>query len=153
MKQDHTNPARKRKFIHTPQYPGGKVAFQQFIAENLQYPEDALRNRVEGVVFIEYEVNDLGKVVDVWVKKGIGSGCDEEAVRLIRLLEYEPVHNRGLRIKSKMKTRLMFHLPPSDPLEEMGPKAVRQNITIHYSTEPPAGENAPQTFTYTIKIG
>jgi hypothetical protein len=66
---------------------------------------------VEGSVIVGYEINDNGDVVSPHVLKGMGHGCDEEAIRLVGMLSYEKVKNRGLRVKVTTKTKIMFKLP------------------------------------------
>ena len=102
---------KKRKFLNLPTYPGGRDAFNKFIGENLVYPTGALQNHIEGTVFLSYVVNNRGEVIEAKVLKGIGWGCDEEAVRLIRLLHYSKVNNRGMRLRSEIKTGIRFGLP------------------------------------------
>jgi len=106
MKKDK----KSKKFLNLPLYPGGKTAFQEFIRENLKYPEEALKHKIEGKVYLGYQVNDNGEVVDAYVIKGIGYGCDEEAVRVVKLLQYNKVTNRGMRLVSSMKTTIGFNL-------------------------------------------
>lgn len=101
----------KKNFLKLPAYPGGKQAFETFIRENLKYPEEALNNRIEGDVFITYEVNDNGKVLDPVLRHGIGYGCDEEALRLIGILTFSGSSNRGVRVRSRFNTRIPFRLP------------------------------------------
>lgn len=102
---------KEKDFITLPQYPGGQQALQKFIAENLRYPGEALEKQIEGTVHVVYTVNNEGMIEDVAVSKGIGFGCDEEAVRIIHMLRYEPAHNRGMRVRSSMRTRINFRLP------------------------------------------
>ncbi|MEN8249228.1 MAG: M56 family metallopeptidase [Bacteroidota bacterium] len=66
-----------------PNYPGGMHAFYQYVQENISYPEKAKENSVEGKVFVEFLVNEDGSVSNVNLKRGIGSGCDEEAMRIM----------------------------------------------------------------------
>ncbi|WP_073280858.1 TonB family protein [Hymenobacter psychrotolerans] len=67
-----------------PQYPGGMEAMQQYLRTNLRYPAQARTNAVEGKVFVSFVVPPTGKPTNAKVVKGIGSGCDEEALRLIK---------------------------------------------------------------------
>lgn len=100
------------------------------------YPEDALSNNVEGLVFVEYTVDNIGEIVDVEVKKGIGHGCDEEAMRLVRMLVYEPARNRGIKMKALMKTRIHFKLPGIAPANK------QPGFQVNYSSaSPPKIEN------------
>ncbi|MFD2785949.1 energy transducer TonB [Hymenobacter rubripertinctus] len=69
-----------------PVFPGGQEALLQYIAKNIKYPAMALRNQVEGRVFIKFVVGPDGTVTNVEVQKGIGAGCDEESMRVIKSL-------------------------------------------------------------------
>ncbi|MBK8674279.1 MAG: hypothetical protein IPN93_15270 [Bacteroidetes bacterium] len=53
----------KQEFVIKPQYPGGKLALQKFIQENLIYPKLALEKEIEGTVYISYRVDFDGKVI------------------------------------------------------------------------------------------
>ncbi len=102
---------KKRQFLNTPKFPGGSEAFKAFIAENVQYPQTALAAGVEGSVVVEYDILDTGEVKNAHILKGLGHGCDEEALRVIGLLQFERVKNRGLRVKMTTKTSINFKLP------------------------------------------
>ncbi len=101
----------KKKFLNLPKYPGGNAAFRAFIAANLEYPKEALEAGVEGTVQVGFEIHDDGSVDHARIIKGIGHGCDEEALRLVRLLRYEKVRNRGVRVTMTTKTTIIFRLP------------------------------------------
>lgn len=133
MKDKDKNYGHKRNFIKVPTYPGGKQAFIDFIHKNLKYPEAALANKIEGFVHVAYEVNNLGEIVSVTVKKGIGYGCDEEAVRLIKLLKYEAVRNRGIKMKAEIKARIKFTLPVLEPFKENKSEPEFTPMQINYS--------------------
>ncbi len=102
--------SKKKKFLHFPQYPGGKDEIKRYISDNLIYPEAAVREKVSGTVYLSAEVDDNGRVTDISIEKGIGFGCDEEAVRLISGLRYGGVHNRGLRLRVRHRFRIRFDL-------------------------------------------
>lgn len=101
----------RKKFIKLPSLGGGRELLRKIMKEHLQYPAEALEKGVQGDVIIEYQVNGKGDVLDAQVIHGIGAGCDEEAVRLVRLLKYQGVNNRGLRIISNHKIKIPFRLP------------------------------------------
>ncbi len=138
---------KEKKFINLPQYPGGKTALQEFIRKNLRYPKEALKNKIEGTVYLMYKVDGLGNVLEVNITKSVGHGCDEEAARVIRLLKYDKAKNRRLRIVAKMRTRIKFKLPEA-------------KIQYEYKTEKekPTGpttksnDNQEQTYGYTISF-
>ena len=102
---------KERKFINTPEYPGGTQAMRKFIGSNLKYPDEALEKQIEGIVYLSFTVNNDAVIEDIKVIKGIGFGCDEEAIRVISLLKYTVPHNRGMRVRSTIRTRINFHLP------------------------------------------
>ena len=108
---------RKKKFLKFPEYPGGKEAFKKYIKENLKYPEEALQKKVEGGVQLSAAIDDNGNVLDVTVEKGLGAGCDEEAVRLIENVQFGGVKNRGVRLKTRKKFRIEFKLPKGKSLK------------------------------------
>ena len=108
MKHNDPKKPQKKTFLRIPTFPGGKDAYQKFIKDNIVYPEQALSSKIEGSVYMVYTVNNSGEIVDVEVSKGIGSGCDEEAIRVIRLMKYDPARNRGVKMKVEMKTRINF---------------------------------------------
>jgi len=67
-----------------PEYEGGMAAWSKFIQRNLRYPELATENGTQGKVFVSFVVERDGSISDVTLIKGIGSGCDEEAMRVIK---------------------------------------------------------------------
>jgi TonB family protein len=152
VKHNDSKSPKKKKFLKIPTFPGGKEAYQGFIRENVQYPEKALANKVEGLVFVTYTVDNIGEIVDVEITKGIGYGCDEEAERVIRLMKYEPARNRGVRMKVEMKTRIHFHLPQT--AENNIQTGVQLNYTSTTSDKANSPEPKPQAvYNYTINLG
>lgn len=75
-----------------PEYNGGDVALMNFLKQNIKYPEEANKKNIHGTVVVNIIVSTKGNVMFPYVKKGIGSGCDEEALRVIRLM---PAWNAG----------------------------------------------------------
>jgi protein TonB len=100
---------KEKKFIDLPRYSGGKDALSKFIRENLKYPKEALEAKVEGKVVIDFD--DNGAVHNVRLVQGIGFGCDEEAMRIVSLLRYQKVRNRGRRVLMHSKLNIRFKLP------------------------------------------
>lgn len=115
-------------FIRKPIYPGGKKALDEFIRSNMHYPEEALKQKVEGSVKITYEVDVFGAVSHTVVKGGIGYGCDEEALRLVKLLRFEKKKYRGLHVVFHNTILIHFHLPG----KVVTPKQQELNIVYHY---------------------
>lgn len=152
MKQKNSNNSKKKTFLRIPTYPGGKEAYLKFINENIVYPEQAIASKIEGQVYVSYTVNNIGEIVDVEIIKGIGYGCDEEAIRVIRLMQYEPARNRGVKMKVEMKTRIQFKLPVADQ------RGLQGEMQINYTTSIPNKANSPESkpqavYSYSINIG
>ncbi len=133
-------PKKERDFLDLPKLLGGKKAFREFIAKNLRYPKEALKNRIEGDVLISFEVNDLGKVTSAKVINGPGYGCDEEALRLIHLIPFSKTRKQGVRVKSTFRTKIRFELPAQTSLsyqykakEKTAEKPKKQGISYTYT--------------------
>jgi len=91
---------------------GGRVAYKQYLEKNIKYPELALQNEIEGKVTIQFTVEPSGKLTDFKVLKGIGYGCDEEVIRLIKAgPKWTATKRDDEVVKDKVKVRLRFRLP------------------------------------------
>lgn len=91
---------------------GGRKAFKKYLVDNLQYPEQAVENKIQGKVTIQFTVQQSGVIDDFKVLKGIGYGCDEEVIRLIRQgPKWSPTTRNSEPLKGKVKVRLRFQLP------------------------------------------
>ena len=80
------------------------------LQKRIRYPEIAKKAGVEGRVFLQFVVNENGDVVDPVVTRGIGAGCDEEAVRGILTAKFTPGKQRGKTVKVKMSLPITFKL-------------------------------------------
>ena len=90
---------------------GGYPAFYKFVGEKIKYPAQARRMGIEGKVFVEFVVNRDGTIVDVKAIKGIGAGCDEEAVRIVQSAPaWTPGKQRGKPVRQKMVIPITFKL-------------------------------------------
>ena len=96
--------------LATPE--GGRKAFKQYLEKNLHYPEQALKNEVEGKVTIQFSIGMTGQLTDFRVIKGIGFGCDEEVIRLIKAgPKWQPTKKNEEPIKDRVRVRMRFALP------------------------------------------
>ena len=94
-----------------PEYKGGTAAFFKYISKKIKYPSQAKRSGTEGKVFVEFVVNEKGELTKVKAIKGIGFGCDEEAVRVIASSKpWKPGKQRGKAVKVKMVLPIHFNL-------------------------------------------
>ena len=91
---------------------GGRRAYKQYLAENFRYPEQALNNKIEGRVTVQFSIDPAGKMSDFKVLRGQGYGCDEEVIRLIRQgPKWRPSRKNTEPVADKVKVRMKFRLP------------------------------------------
>jgi periplasmic protein TonB len=69
-------------------YQGGEDSLVAFINEKLVYPVMAKRNRIQGTCIVKLKLDEFGKLSDLNLVKNIGGGCGEEALRVVRLLQF-----------------------------------------------------------------
>ncbi len=144
---------KDKHFIKKPVYPGGPKALRQFIAQNLQYPKEALKAKVEGTVVLKYSINHEGQVTETQVVSGIGQGCDEEAVRVTKLLKFEVPKLPGKKTKVVFHNTIKVHFRLPKP--ETQPTAVQYQYTTSVKKEEPTKPAAPPgggSYSYTIEF-
>jgi protein TonB len=94
-----------------PEFEGGMAAWAKFIQHNLRYPEIAVEQGTQGKVFVSFVVEKDGSISDVSVVKGIGSGCDEEALRVIRKSpRWKPGMQQNIPVRVRYNMPLSFIL-------------------------------------------
>lgn len=81
-----------------------------FIAANLVYPELALRQSVMGVVKLSFIVETNGKISNMTIENSVGAGCNEEAIRILRLLKWMPGISNQKAVRTKMSLSINFNL-------------------------------------------
>ncbi len=92
-----------------PEFPGGPEALQRYIAQNTTYSALALRNGVEGRVYVRFVVDETGRVVNPVVIKGIGYGCDEAALKMLRAMPaFTPGRQNGRPVKVYFNLPIVF---------------------------------------------
>ena len=115
----------------------------EFIKQNLRYPQEALDNKVEGTVSVEFDLDVFGVVLETRVKHGLGYGCDEEAKRLVKLVKYEKKKYKGVRVVFHQTIHIHFQLT-TNPLPQ-------QQLNYQYK-ENPKKENST-SYSYNINSG
>jgi len=96
---------------HSAEFQGGINKFYDFLAKNLRYPAKARENKVQGKVFLTFIVEKNGSLSDIKVVRGIGSGCDEEAVRVIKSSpKWKPGTQNGHIVRQQYTVPIMFSL-------------------------------------------
>jgi TonB family protein len=90
---------------------GGIAALIQKLNENIRYPEEAISKGIEGKVFLQFVVFKDGHIGDIKVLKGLGHGCDEEAVRVLKEMPaWKPGTQKGERVNVRMSLPINFKL-------------------------------------------
>ncbi len=93
-----------------PEFPGGLDAFAKFLAHNIRYPARARENNTSGRVIINFLVERDGEITNIKIARGIGDGCDEEAVRVMKL---SPPWKPGMQ--NGRAVRVAYSVPISFP--------------------------------------
>ncbi|MGD1893709.1 MAG: energy transducer TonB [Cyclobacteriaceae bacterium] len=112
---EEPEPEEEKDFwIHVeeqPSFPCCVESFYQFVSKELNYPRQAVNRGVDGKVFVQFVVNKDGSLTDVEVIKGIGAGCDEEAVRVLKNApRWNPGKQRGKPVRVRMVIPIIFRL-------------------------------------------
>ena len=94
-----------------PTFRGGQQKLLEFIGNNVVYPKEAIDAGIEGRVFVEFYIEKDGTVCDAKVLRGIGYGCDEEALRVIGLMpKWSPGKQRGKAVRVRYTLPINFKL-------------------------------------------
>lgn len=94
-----------------PEPIGGMTAWNNYLNKNLKYPTPAKRMGVEGTVYISFIVNTDGSISDVELMRGIGAGCDEEAIRVItNAPAWKPGKQSSRPVRVRMRLPIRFKL-------------------------------------------
>ena len=89
-----------------PEFPGGTTALFKYLGKNIKYPAMAKDAGIKGKVYVTFVVDRDGSIADVKVLRGIGGGCDEEAVRVVKSMpKWAPGKQRGKAV------RVQYNLP------------------------------------------
>ncbi|HKJ44605.1 MAG TPA: energy transducer TonB [Balneolales bacterium] len=91
---------------HMPKLIGGLKALQQ----KIHYPELARKAGIEGRVYVQFVVDKHGNVQNAHVVRGIGGGCDKEALRVVKQAKFKPGMQRGRPVKVQYSLPIVFKL-------------------------------------------
>lgn len=116
-----------------PSYPGGMASFYKFLGENIKYPEQAKADNVQGNVFVSFTVEKDGSLNDIKVDRKLGSGTDEEAVRVIKLSKkWNPGMQNGKVVRVKYNIPVRFKIPGRTP----SPRTINYSIAVPKTVSP-----------------
>ena len=94
-----------------PEFPGGMKELEAYLIKNLRYPADARKANVNGRVFVQFVVTETGNIESLRILRGIGFGCDEEAVRVVsRMPNWTPGKQNGQPVAVQFNLPILFDL-------------------------------------------
>ena len=94
-----------------PEFPGGAAKMMEYIQKNMKYPMMARESDIQGRVFVNFVVEPDGSISNVAVLRGIGGGCDEEAVRVVQSMpKWNPGKQRGTAVRCAFTVPIIFKL-------------------------------------------
>ena len=95
-----------------PQYPGGQNALEDYMNNNVEYPQAAVDNNSEGTVDVQFIIDENGKVTDAKTTgTQLGNGLDEEAVKLVsNMPKWTPGKVKGKNVKTRMVLPVTYRL-------------------------------------------
>jgi len=107
---DEPDPEPEESHIHViveymPEFPGGNIAMYKFLSENMKYPAIAREANITGTVYVNFIVWKDGSIRNAFVQRGIGGGCDEEALRVVNLM---PKWRPGIQLTEKVNVQMML---------------------------------------------
>ena len=94
-----------------PEFPGGIEAMFDYVAKSVVYPQEAMDKEISGRVFVGFVVEKDGSISNVQVLRGIGGGCDEEAVRVVKAMpKWKPGKDKGQPVRVSFTMPFVFKL-------------------------------------------
>jgi periplasmic protein TonB len=94
-----------------PSFPGGNAELLKYLNSNLKYPALAKEMGISGRVFVSFVVEKDGSVTDIQILRGIGGGCDEEAIRVVKSMpKWIPGKQRNIPVRVRFNLPVKFTL-------------------------------------------
>ena len=94
-----------------PKYPGGDTELLKFIGQNIKYPNTAKNIGVQGRVTVQFIIEKDGSLTEIEILRGIGAGCDKEAIRVMKLVpNFSPGKQRGQPVRVRLSVPITFKL-------------------------------------------
>ena len=94
-----------------PTFPGGEFKMYEFLAMNIRYPQRAREDGYSGTVYVRFVVEPDGTITNIEVAKGVGGGCSEEAVRVVKMMpNWIPGEAFGKKVRVTYTLPINFRL-------------------------------------------
>jgi TonB family protein len=158
---------KDKDFVKSAYFEGGKAALEAFVKKELRYPKEALEAKVEGTVSVRYTVDYKGRVTETAIISGIGHGCDEEALRIVRSMVFRVPEDGKIKSRYSRKLHIHFRLPGSPATLPATKKVeavqsalnVQYQVTVTSKPDASAGKQKAEdkakgsSYTYHIQFG
>lgn len=138
---------------NAPEFKGGIQAFHTYISKNMNYPETAISNGIEGTVYLAFVINQEGQVEGPEILRGVGFGLDEEALRLIsESPKWNPGYQRGQAVKVRMRLPVRFKLSNAIASQHTGKEGYQESqIDLNSKPTPAFQEYMRRNLKYPIE--
>jgi len=94
-----------------PSFPGGEAARLKYFGQNIKYPQEAREMNIQGTVYVGFVVEPNGSISNIKILRGIGGGCDEEAMRMVSgMPDWNPGKQRGRAVRVQFNLGVRFTL-------------------------------------------
>jgi TonB family protein len=94
-----------------PSFSGGQASLLRFLSGNTKYPESAKKHKIEGMIIVQFIVEKNGSLTNLLIVKGLGYGCDEETLRLVRMMpKWQPGYQKGKPVRVRFNLPIRFKI-------------------------------------------
>lgn len=116
-----------------PEFPGGMKKFYEYLSKSIRYPETAQNNNVQGKVWLSFTVEKDGGLSDITITRGLGSGTDEEAKRVLEESpKWIPGIQNGKAVRVKYNININFTLDtPDEKRKSTNEKSTLSSLSIN----------------------
>ena len=107
-------PATREEIVFTvvenqPEFPGGLIALTNYLQQNVKYPPEAQKAGIKGRVYVSFIVEKDGSLTDIQLMKGLGYGCNEEAIRVVNAMpKWQPGTQSGRPVRVRYNLPIEF---------------------------------------------
>ena len=92
-----------------PSFPGGQQAMMKFMKNNIRYPEALKKNKVQGMVLVQFVVDQTGRITNPVVKRSVEPSLDAEALRVVRAMpKWNPGKQNGKPVQVRYTLPVSF---------------------------------------------
>lgn len=115
-----------------PEFPGGTQELMKFLSDNIIYPSDAVKDKIEGRIIVTFIINKDGGVTDMNIVRGVNSLLDTEALRVISMMpNWKPGLQRGKKVRVRYTLPIVFRIPDKekDETRVVGSRSMKEKTS------------------------